>query len=87
MTGVEIPDAILVVDGMRKECVLFFTAFRSTSCVRRPGSPSSSAPEEIGPEHSNEQFNALQRSMTMNVWDGRLTRELRFVKLLRERFP
>jgi hypothetical protein len=25
MTGVEIPDAFLVVDGLRKESVLFFT--------------------------------------------------------------
>src|SRR5690606_23755936 len=44
-------------------------------------------PEEIGPENSNEKFNALQQAMTMNPWDGRLTRELQFVKNLRERFP
>ena len=25
--------------------------------------------------------------MTLNLWDGRLTRELQFVKNLRERFP
>jgi Xaa-Pro aminopeptidase len=44
-------------------------------------------PEEIGPENSREKFNALQKSMTLNMWDGRLTRELQFVKQLRERFP
>ena len=44
-------------------------------------------PEELGPENSNEKFNALQRSMTLNVWDGRLTRELQFVKQLTDRFP
>ena len=44
-------------------------------------------PEELGPENSNEKFNALQRAMTQNPWDGRLTRELQFVKLLKERFP
>ena len=37
-------------------------------------------PEEIGPENSNEKFNAQQKSMTLNMWDGRLTRELQFVK-------
>lgn len=44
-------------------------------------------PEELGRENSNEKFNALQKSMTLNVWDGRLTRELQFVKQLRDRFP
>jgi len=44
-------------------------------------------PEELGRENSNEKFNALQKSMTLSPWDGRLTRELQFVRLLRERFP
>jgi Xaa-Pro aminopeptidase len=44
-------------------------------------------PEELGRENSNEKFNALQRSMTLSPWDGRLTRELQFVRQLRERFP
>ncbi len=44
-------------------------------------------PEEIGPENSNEKFNALQKTMTLNPWDGRLTRELQFVKRLRDTFP
>ena len=34
-----------------------------------------------------EKLRTLQRNMTLNPWDGRLTRELQFVKLLRERFP
>lgn len=122
MTGVEIPDAVLVVDGMRKESVLFFTMDEKTAdglgipvdLVRAPTTATGIErvmpaeglngylagltrrntpiytlfrPEEIGPENSNEKFNALQRTMTMNAWDGRLTRELQFVKLLRERFP
>jgi len=122
MTGVEIPDAILVIDGMRKESVLFFTITESAAdglaipvalvrdavgytgieralpaeqfssflagIARRP-QPLYTLfrPEEIGPENSNEKFNALQQSMTLNMWDGRLTRELQFVKQLRERFP
>lgn len=122
MTGVEVPDAVLVVDGMRKESVLFFTMDEKAAdgmglpvdLVRAPTKVTGIErvmpvdgfngylaglvrrntpvytlfrPEEIGPENSNEKFNALQRSMTMDVWDGRLTRELQFVKLLRERFP
>ena len=44
-------------------------------------------PEEIGPEVSNEKFAVLQKTMTKNEWDGRLTRELQFVENLRKRFP
>jgi len=122
MTGVEIPDAILVVDGLRQESVLFFTMDETTAdglaiptdLVREPVAYTGIdramsvdafggylaglvsrrqplytmfKPEEIGPENSNEKFNALQKSMTLNIWDGRLTRELQFVKQLRERFP
>jgi Xaa-Pro aminopeptidase len=122
MTGVEVPDAMLVVDAFRKESVLFFTMDERTAdglaipldLVRAPaaytgierampaeqfasylaglvnrGRPlyTMFKPEEIGPENSNEKFNALQKSMTLNMWDGRLTRELQFVKQLRERFP
>ena len=122
LTGVAIPDAMLVIDGARKESVLFFTMSEKeadglgiptdlvTAPVAHTGIERAMAvdrfgahlaglvnrrqpiytmfkPEEIGPENSNEKFNALQQSMTLNPWDGRLTRELQFVKHLRERFP
>lgn len=122
LTGVELPDAFLVVDGMRKESVLFFTMDEAAAdaeaipleLVRAPtaytgieralpadrfsaylaGLAGRSRPlytpfkpEELGRENSNEKFNALQRSMTLNPWDGRLTRELQFVRQLRDRFP
>lgn len=122
LTGVEIPDAVLVVDGMRKESVLFFTMTESAadglaipvelirtpvafSGIERVLSPEQFSgylagiakrsqplytpfmPEEIGPENSGEKFSELQKTMTLNMWDGRLTRELQFVKQLRERFP
>lgn len=122
LTGAEIPDAILVVDGARKESVLFFTMDEKTAdglaipidlvgapvpytgieramavdqfggylaglVNRRQPIYTMFKPEEIGPENSNEKFNALQKSMTLNTWDGRLTRELQFVKQVRERFP
>jgi len=122
LTGVEIPDAFLVVDGLRKESVLFFTMSEAAAdgeaipldLIRAPaeytgiervlpadqfsaqlaglanrGRPvyTMFKPEELGRENSNEKFNALQKSMTLSPWDGRLTRELQFVKQLRERFP
>jgi Xaa-Pro aminopeptidase len=122
LTGVGIPDAFLVVDGLRKESVLFFTMDEATAdgeaipldLVRKPaeytgiervlpadqfsaqlaslanrGRPvyTMFKPEELGRENSNEKFNALQKSMTLSPWDGRLTRELQFVRQLRERFP
>jgi Xaa-Pro aminopeptidase len=43
--------------------------------------------EELARENSAEKLTALQNSMTLNLWDGRLTRELQFVRNLRERFP
>ena len=122
LTGIEIPDAFLVVDGLRKESVLFFTMDEATAdgeaipleLIRTPaeysgiervlpgaqfsphlaglanrGRPLYTVfkPEELGRENSNEKFNALQKSMTLSPWDGRLTRELQFVRQLRERFP
>jgi Xaa-Pro aminopeptidase len=44
-------------------------------------------PEELAREASAEKLGTLQNAMTLNAWDGRLTRELQFVKHLRERFP
>lgn len=122
LTGVRVPDAYLVVDGLRRESVLFFTMTEAEAasegipremisdpktftgierilpadrfaptlaslCQRTEVVYTMFKPEEIGPENANEKFNALQRTMTMTPWDGRLTRELQFVKQLRDRFP
>jgi len=122
LTGVEIPGAYLIVDGIRRESVLFFTISEREAegegiplgLVRNPKEvtgidrvlPAEQLgtvlaglgqrarvfytmfkPEELGPENSNEKFNALQRTMTLNPWDGRPTRELQFVKVLRDKFP
>ncbi len=121
-TGVEIPGAYLVVDGVRRESVLFFTIGEEEAegegvpldLVRNPKETTGVdrvlpaeqfgpflaglsqrvrvfyamfKPEELGAENTNEKFNALQRTMTLNPWDGRLTRELQFVKNLRDKFP
>ncbi len=122
LTGVEIPNAYLVVDGVGRESTLFFTIgereaegegiplelvrdpVRATGIERvlpaeRFGTTLAGLshrvrafytmfkPEELGPENSNEKLNALQRTMTLDPWDGRLTRELQFVKNLRDKFP
>ena len=121
-TGVEIPDAFLVIDGTRNESVLFFTMDEKTAdgegipldLIRKPAGytgiervlPAEQfgsyltglsqrtrilytmfKPEELGRENSNEKFNTLQKTMTLNLWDGRPTRELQFVKQLRDKFP
>lgn len=122
LTGVQVPDAFLIVDGARKESVLFFTMTEAEAagegippdlirdpraftgiervlpvdrfaptlaglCQRTPVVYTMFKPEEIGPENANEKFNVLDRTMTLSPWDGRLTRELQFVKQLRDRFP
>jgi Xaa-Pro aminopeptidase len=122
LTGVDVPGAALIVDGLRKESVLFFTMTETEAegegiprdlvrdpakftgiervlpaerfgaavaglCQRTPAVYAMFKPEEIGPENANEKYNVLQRTMTLDPWDGRLIRELQFVKQLRDRFP
>jgi Xaa-Pro aminopeptidase len=122
LTGVQVPNAALIVDGLRKESVLFFTMseteaegeglprdlvrdpraftgiervlpaeqfgpFLTGLCQRTKTLYTMFKPEELGPENANEKFNILQRTMILNAWDGRLTRELQFVKQIRDRFP
>lgn len=43
--------------------------------------------EELIGDCTGEKFNKIKRYITDNEWDGRLSRELQFVKLLNERFP
>ena len=120
--GVDIPDVILVIDGVSRESTLFFTISERTAdgeaiplaLVRDPVkvtgienylpiddftpaltkrlsngtvvyTPFSS--EERIAENSGEKFRAIQRSMTLNEWDGRLSREMQFVQKLNEKFP
>jgi Xaa-Pro aminopeptidase len=61
-----------VLNSLSSQVSVFYTSFK---------------PEELMRECSNEKFRRRQRDMTLNEWDGRLTRELQFVKLLQERFP
>ncbi len=121
-SGVEIPDAILIIDGIRRESILFFTISEraarsegiSVELVRNPKEVTgiekvypaenfssmlnqftantkvfytSFKPQELMRECTNEIFRTYQKTIMNNEWDGRLTRELQFVKLLKERFP
>lgn len=121
-SGVEIPNAILIIDGLKKESILFFTISErgarnegiSLDLVQNPEETTgiekvypidnfssylsrlsnqtkvfytSFKPEELMRECTQEKLRILQRTMLQNEWDGRLTRELQFVKLLKERFP
>jgi len=122
LSGVEIPNAVLIIDGLHKESILLFTISEreargegiSLDLVRKPKEVTGFEkvlpidrlssylsrlsmqtsifytmfrPEELDRENTNEKFRTLQRTMIMNIWDGRLTRELQFVKQLKERFP
>jgi Xaa-Pro aminopeptidase len=121
-TGVAVPNAYLIIDGVRRESLLLFTMTEPQAAaegidlelIRHPKEytgiervlPAEQfgtalarlsqrtrvfytmfKPEELGAENTNEKFNALQKTMTLNIWDGRLTRELQFVRQLRDRFP
>ena len=120
-SGVEIPNAILIIDGVKKESTLFFTISEkeadgegiSLELVRNPQEVTGIKnvlpmerfsqflsrlsmqtgkfytmfrPGELMRDNTNETFRALQNTMTMNMWDGRLTRELQFVKQLKDKF-
>ncbi|MFQ6038121.1 MAG: aminopeptidase P N-terminal domain-containing protein [Candidatus Aminicenantales bacterium] len=121
-TGVEIPDAVLVIDGVWKQSLLFATIserqarslgisleyvrnLKKAAGVDRVFSRdqldgylsrlagesrvfyTSFMPEELMRECSREKLRTLQRNRLFDVWDGRLTREQQFVRLLRDRFP
>jgi Xaa-Pro aminopeptidase len=122
LTGVELPNAVLLLDGASKTATLFLTATEdqarqegvSADLVKNPReftgldrvAPFESfssvlsalagrskilytpfKPEELYREVSTEKFSNFQRGVTLNPWDGRLTRELQFVRILRERYP
>lgn len=122
LSGVEIPNAFLVIDGINRESTLFYSITErrakseniSLELVRKPKEYTgvekyfpverfssylsrlsarvstfytSFKPEELMRECTNEKLRTLQRNMIFNEWDGRLTRELQFVKRLKERFP
>lgn len=122
LTGVELPNAAIILDGARKSATLFFTSTEDAALgegipaelVKNPQAftgiertaPIESLtqqigllaarstvlytpfrPEELFREASTEKARTLLQNMTLNIWDGRTTREMQFVKALRDRFP
>jgi len=122
LCGVEIPNAVLIVDGIRKTSALFFTisetaAFNegiSQDLVRNAKDVTGVeqimpierldaalagladrtkvfytpfCPEELPRECSLEKLRTQRANMVFNLWDGRRTRELQAVALLKDRFP
>jgi len=75
-TGIErvapIESLSSMLSGIARRTRILYTPFR---------------PEELYREASLEKFSNLQQHMTLNLWDGRLTQELQFVKVLKDRFP
>jgi Xaa-Pro aminopeptidase len=122
LSGVEIPDVVLVIDGRKRESTLFltisenharseginlrvvqdpisltgiehvlpleeFTSFleHSVKDCKRIYAPFYS--NELMAEVSREKTHSLQKSMTEDEWDGRETREIQFVNLLKNKYP
>ncbi|MCX6561402.1 MAG: aminopeptidase P N-terminal domain-containing protein [Candidatus Aminicenantes bacterium] len=121
LTGVELPNAALFVDGRTRTSSLFLTT--TEAAVRAEGlDPAFAAdpractgiervlpaeslgpmlaalagrgplyvpfsPEELYREASREKASTFLGNATLNPWDGRLTREMQFVRMLKERFP
>jgi Xaa-Pro aminopeptidase len=122
LTGAEIPNAVLIVDGVAKTSTLVFTS--TVAAARADGISADLVkdpkaftgienvapfeqldaliaavaarskivytcikPEELYRESSTEKLRTLQRNMTQNSWDGRLTRELQFVEHFKKRYP
>jgi Xaa-Pro aminopeptidase len=121
-TGIEAPDAWLVVDGVSRRSTLFLTLDEHDA--RGQGIPPelvtdpvgfsgieealpfeemdsflaerareigvfylSHRPEELPGMNTDEVFEAFQRTVASNPFDGRLTREVQLVARLKERFP
>ncbi len=122
LSGVEIPDVILVIDGRKKESTLFFTigedfaksegidlrlirdpksvtgienvlpleefssflerSLKETETIYAPFSAN-----EFMAEVSREKNRSLQESMTEDEWDGRVSREIQFINVLKGKYP
>lgn len=121
LTGVELPNAALILDGRSKTSTLFLTATEDAAraegldpaLARDPAAftgiervlpfdrlglmiPALAgrttlylpfSPEELYREASREKAAAFLRHVTLNPWDGRLSREMQFIRVLKERVP
>ena len=111
LCGVKVPNAVLIIDGQKRESRLFYTT--SEDYLKGEGlSPelATNPKKATGIEHWDkaDQFGAALAAgieaggilhtpfsaeefntdvSTRSEWDGRLTRELQFVKVLKDKYP
>ncbi len=122
LCGVRIPNAVLVIDGVRRESILFLTI--SEKEARNEGVPlalikdpagatgiervlpitelntvltmyaargrifyTPFQPEELAREVGAETLMIHKKNITLNLWDGRPTREEQFISKLKQFFP
>jgi len=111
LCGVEVPGTVLIVDGIRKESIIFYTTSERYLKGENLSLQLAMDPKEatgIERYYPADQFTSVfnrlagrtdviytpfrtevreNKVSTLSEWDGRLTQELQFVKLLRERYP
>jgi Xaa-Pro aminopeptidase len=93
LTGVKVPRAALIIDGVRKESHLFYTTTENYLKGEGMSPELARAPKTAtGVEncHKADQFTVVLNQLAANTnseWDGRPNREQQFVKVLKERFP
>ncbi|NQU49626.1 MAG: aminopeptidase P family protein [Planctomycetes bacterium] len=123
LTGVEVPGAFLVIDGVARESALYYdlsekqargegiplglvndpvkaTGIERVAAIKEFDSELSKLatrtqvlftphfPQELSRvTSSNEELATWTHTVSENPWDGRQTRQQRFVQRLRERFP
>lgn len=111
LCGVKIPDAVLIVDGQKKESTLFYTStedrlkgeglspWLAVDPIKATGIDKWYKADEFASEladrikeggviytpFSAEEFN--KDVSARSEWDGRLSREKQFVKILGEKYP
>ena len=121
-SGLEIPNAVMILDGRTKRSSVFYTLTErearndglNTNLVTDPLGASgfqaafpleefsshlsrlisrgtilytSFSPQESMAECTREKARVMERTILLNPWDGRKSREMQFVDLVRERFP
>jgi len=121
-SGLEIPDAVMIIDGRNKRSSIFYTLTEkgardmglSPELITAPQKATGFegvypmeqfsywlsrlvsqgnviytpfSPQENITECTSEKNRIMERTILLNPWDGRRSREMQFVNLLKDRFP
>jgi Xaa-Pro aminopeptidase len=122
LSGLEIPNAVMILDGRTKRSSVFYTLTErearndglSTALVTEPQKASGFhaaypleefsthlsriisqgtvlytpfSPQETMAQCTREKARVMERTMLLNPWDGRKSREMQFVSLVKKKFP